>query len=101
LSIAAAVLTLAAARWALALALPPGQSLPVLLAWGLAIAHSPTTAPAAPTNWSQRADDEVALTTVLGRFARCSAVRASLQLATLLPIVLALVANTGGAANAA
>jgi hypothetical protein len=105
LGIGGAVLTLVAAGWALALALPPGQSLPVLLAGGLAIAHSLTTARAAPINWSQRAaaamDDEVALAAIFRRFARWSAVRASLQLATFLVMVWALAANAGSAAAAA
>jgi hypothetical protein len=52
----------------------------------LAIAHSLTTAHAAPINWSQRAvaNDESALAELFRRFEQWQAARAILQLATFL-----------------
>jgi hypothetical protein len=87
-----ALLTLAAAIWALTLALPSTKVLPVLLAGGLAIAHSLTTARAAPINWRQGlvVDDEEALGRIFQRFERWQAVRAILQLAAFLAMVWAL-----------
>jgi hypothetical protein len=101
LGVGGALLTLAAAGWALTLGLSAGQTLPVLLGGGLAIAHSLTTARAAPINWSQRtvADDEVALAAVFRRFERWQTARAILQLATFLVMVWALVVNAPGASS--
>ena len=95
LGIGSALLTIAAAAWALTLSLPIDRLLPVILAGGFAIAHSMTTARAAPINWSQRAvsDDEVALTRIFQRFARWQALRATLQLATFLLMVSTLLVN--------
>jgi hypothetical protein len=95
LGIGSALLTVAAAAWALTLSLPTDRLLPVALAGGFAIAHSLTTARAAPINWSQRAvaDDEVALARIFHRFARWQALRAILQLATFLLMVWALLVN--------
>lgn len=90
-----ALLTLAAAIWALGLSLRAEQVVPLLLAGGLAIAHSLTTARAAPINWSQLtvADDEVALARIFQRFERWQTLRAILQLATFLIMVWALLVN--------
>jgi hypothetical protein len=95
LGIGSALLTIAAAAWALALSLPTDRLLPVILAGGFAIAHSLTTARAAPINWSQRAvpDDDVALAWIFQRFARWQALRATLQLAAFLLVVWALLVN--------
>lgn len=92
LGIGGAFLTLAAAGSAIAVDAPAGQRVPVLLAGGLAIAHSFTTARAAPINFSQRkvADDETALGVVFDRFERWQTLRAVLQLATFLVMVWAL-----------
>ena len=95
LGIGSALLTIAAAAWALALSLPTDRLLPVILAGGFAIAHSLTTARAEPINWSQRAvpDDDVALAWIFQRFARWQALRATLQLAAFLLVVWALLVN--------
>jgi hypothetical protein len=95
LGMGSALLTIAAAAWASTLSLPIDRLLPVILAGGFAIAHSLTTARAAPINWSQRAvpDDEVALARIFQRFARWQGVRAALQLATFLLMVWALLVN--------
>ena len=98
LGISGALLTVAAAVWALAPGLAVRQSLPVLVAGGLAIAHSLTTARAAPINWSQRAaEGEPALASVFQRFERWQTVRVTLQLATFLAMIWALVINAGRA----
>jgi hypothetical protein len=95
LGIGSALLTIAAGAWALTLSLSADRLLPVILAGGFAIAHSLTTARAAPINWSQRAvpDDEVALARIFHRFARWQALRGTLQLATFLLMVWALIVN--------
>jgi hypothetical protein len=95
LGIGSALLTIAAAAWALALSLPTDRLLPVILAGGFALAHSLTTARAAPINWSQRAvpDDDVALARIFQRFVRWQALRATLQLAAFLLVVWALLVN--------
>jgi len=94
LGIGGALLTLAAAGLSL-LAVPAREAAPVLLAGGLAIAHSFTTARAAPINLSQRTvgDDEVALRSIFSRFERWQTVRAILQVATFLLMVWALAAT--------
>src|SRR6266496_1832792 len=91
LGIGGAVLTLAAAIWALTLNLPVRSSLPVFLAGGLAVAHTLSTLKAGAINWSlapwqpaarRVADDEVALADIFQRFERWQALRASLQFLT-------------------
>lgn len=96
LGVGGALLTLAAAGWALVPGLVIPRSLPVLVAGGLAIAHSFTTARAAPINLSQRsAEDETVLAGVFQRFERWQTARATLQLATFLAMIWALVVNGG------
>jgi hypothetical protein len=92
LGIGGAVLTVAAAVCALFVALPSTEALPAIIAGGLAIAHSLTTARAAPINWSQRrtADDEEALAWIFQRFERWQAARGALQLITFLAMASAL-----------
>src|SRR5947207_8579385 len=51
LGIGGAVLTLAAAIWAVMLGLPTRRSLPVLLGGGLAVAHTLSTLKAGSINW--------------------------------------------------
>src|SRR5216684_3411275 len=86
LGVGGAALTIAAAIWALALHLPTGHLAPVLVAGVLSVAHSITTARAAPINWSQRTVDtnEAALALISLRFGRWQAARAVLQVATFL-----------------
>lgn len=95
LGIGGAVLTLAAAIWALKLNLPGYRSLPMFLAGGLAIAHTLSTVKAASMNliqWKTGTDD-VALANVLDRFARWQALRASLQFLTFAASAWALAVN--------
>lgn len=101
LGIGGALLTMAAAGWSLALQLPIWVSVPVLAAGGLAIAHSLTTARAAPINWSQRAagEDELALGGIFQRFERWQTARALLQLATFLAATCALAVIAGDLAG--
>ena len=98
LGIGGALLTIAVAVWTLALRLPPGQSIPLVAAAVLAVAHSITTARAAPINLSQRnvSEDEKALAGIFERFERWQSARAALQLATFLLMVWALAAVAGG-----
>ena len=98
LGIGGALLTIAVAVWTLLLQLPPGRSIPLVAAGVLAVAHSITTARAAPINLSQRnvCDDEKALAAVFERFERWQSARAALQLATFLLMVWALAAVAGG-----
>jgi hypothetical protein len=65
----------------------------LLLAGLLSVAHSLTTARAAPINFSQHAagTDERALQRIFDRFERWQALRACLQLATFLVVLPALV----------
>jgi hypothetical protein len=102
LGIGGAVLTLAAAIWALTLNLSTGRSLPVFLGGGLAVAHTLSTVKAGSINWSltpwqpaerKVADDEVALADILQRFERWQALRASLQFLTFAVTVWALAVN--------
>ncbi len=97
LGITGAALTLAAAAWGMTLGLSGQERLLLLLAAALAIAHSLTTARAAPINWSQRAvaDDETALAELFCRFERWQAARAILQLATFGVMVLVLLIAQG------
>jgi hypothetical protein len=103
LGIGGAVLTLAAALWALTLDLPARQSLPVLLGGGLAVAHTLSTVKAASINltlapWQPAerrvADDEAVLADILRRFERWQALRASLQFLTFAATVWALTVNS-------
>lgn len=89
LGIGGAGLTLASAVGVVILRVPGEQQLPLLIAGLLAIAHSVTTARAAPINLSQRSagDDEKALTHIFLRFERWQTVRATLQLATFLAML--------------
>ena len=97
LGIGGALLTIAAAVWTLALQLPPGRSIPLVAAGVLSVAHSITTARAAPINLSQRGagEDEGALAAIFDRFEHWQSARAALQLATFLLMVWALAAVAG------
>jgi hypothetical protein len=92
LGIGGAVLTLAAAAMAIVANVPMGQRLPVLMAGALSVAHSITTARAAPINFSQRAarGNERVLADIFNRFERWQSLRAALQLATFALMVKAL-----------
>lgn len=92
LGVGGAVLTLAAAAAAVLAAASAQQRQPLLLAGGLSIAHTLTTARAAPINISQRSvgDDERALERIFDRFERWQTARAILQLATFLAMLRAL-----------
>jgi hypothetical protein len=70
------------------------------LALVLTIAHSLATTRAAPTNFSQRsaAGDEARLEAIFDRFERWQAIRAALQVLTLLSVGWALTAAIAGAA---
>ena len=89
------MLTLAAAGMAIAFGLPSDQAAPLELAGVLAIAHTLTTARAAPINFSQRhvGDDEAALAILFDRFERWQTARAILQLGTFLAMLWALAAT--------
>jgi len=95
LGVGGAVLTCAAAIWALILSLPTGRLLPVIAAGVLSVAHSVTTARAAPIMWSQMKakDDEASLALIFRAFARWQALRMVLQVATFGVIVYALALN--------
>ena len=92
LGIGGAGLTLTAAVGALLLGVSDQQRLPLLLAGLFSIAHSFTTARAAPINLGQRsaAGDEAALKHIFDRFERWQTARAILQLATFLVMLWAL-----------
>jgi hypothetical protein len=92
LGLGGAALTLAAAVSAVLAGAPDHQRRPLLLAGLLSVAHSLTTARAAPINFSQRAAgaDEPARQRIFDRFERWQTVRASLQLATFLAMLRAL-----------
>jgi hypothetical protein len=94
LGIGGAALTLAAAVSAVLVGAPEAQRNPLLLAGLLSVAHSLTTARAAPITFSQRTagGDEHALRRIFDRFERWQTVRASLQLATFLAMLPALAA---------
>ena len=84
----------------MALDLPTAQRLPLVVAGVLAIAHSVTTARAAPINFSQRSTtDETALSNIFDRFERWQTVRATLQFATFLCMVWALATNVADSAE--
>jgi hypothetical protein len=93
LGIGGAVLTIAAGVAALALGAPASERLPLSIAALLAIAHSLTTARAAPLNFSQRsASDDATLEQIFARFERWQRARAILQLATFVAVLWALAA---------
>jgi hypothetical protein len=98
LGIGAAVLTVVAV--VVGLAERPGtQSVAALwLALLLTVAHSLTTARAAPLNVSQRAavGDAARLAAIFDRFERWSRARSALQVLTLLSVAWALVAGIAG-----
>jgi hypothetical protein len=92
LGIGGAGITITAAVGALVLGVSDRQRFPLLLAGLLAVAHSFTTARAAPINLSQRsaAGDEAALRRIFDRFERWQTVRAILQLATFIVMLWAM-----------
>jgi hypothetical protein len=92
LGIGGALLTLVAAGLAVVLNVPPEQRLLLVIAGALAIAHSVTTARAAPINFSQRAvrGNQAALAGIFTQFERWQTLRAGLQLATFSAMVWAL-----------
>jgi hypothetical protein len=91
-----AVLTLAEAVSAVLAGAPVHQRQPLVLADLLSVAHTFTTARAAPINFGQRAigNDERALQRIFDRFERWQIVRAGLQLATFVAMLRA--ASSGG-----
>ena len=93
LGIGSALLTFAAALTALSAQVPASQMAALSVAAGLTLAHSATTAVAAPLNFSQRkaGNDEQALARVFDRFERAQTLRAGFQTATLGALVWALV----------
>jgi hypothetical protein len=99
LGIGAALLTVVAALVGLAGQPDPPAAAALWLALLLTVAHSVTTARAAPLNFSQRAaaGDPARLAAIFDRFARWSAARASLQVLTLFSVTWALVAGITGA----
>jgi hypothetical protein len=95
LGVGGAVLAVAAALWALTLHLSSRQSLPVLLAGVLGVAHTLSTVEAAlinVTQWKEGVDD-AALADILARFERWQAVRATLQFLTFVVAIWALTVN--------
>jgi hypothetical protein len=95
LGVGGALLTIAAAVWALRLNLLSARSLPVFLAGGFAVAHTLTTVRAASINLTQwkAGVDETALAGILQRFERWQALRAALQLLTFVFTIWALAVN--------
>jgi Domain of unknown function (DUF1772) len=102
LGIGGALLTLAAAGSAIVVGAPAEQRLPLLLAGCLTVAHSFTTARAAPVNFAQRKarSDEAALKRIFERFERWQSVRAALQLATFATMLWALASSAGALEDA-
>jgi hypothetical protein len=101
LGIGGAALTLAAAPSAVLSRAPAHRRRPLLVAALLAVAHSLTTARAAPINFTQRAagDGEQVLRHIFDRFERWQTVRASLQLATFLATLWAITAASPSAVS--
>jgi len=95
LGIGGAALTLAAAIWGLKLHLFTTRLLPLLVAGGLAIAHTLSTLKAGSINLTQWkvGDDDVALANILNRFERWQGLRAGLQFLTFVFMVWALAAQ--------
>jgi len=98
LGVGGAALTVAAALTAVLSGAPDRQRRLLLLAGLLSVAHSLTTARAAPINFSQRAaaGDERVLQHIFDDFERWQTVRASLQLATFLIMLRAMAAASAG-----
>jgi hypothetical protein len=98
LGVGSAALTLAAALTAVASRAPDQRRLALLIAGLLSVAHSLTTARAAPINFGQRAagGDERKLERIFDRFERWQTVRASLQLATFLTMLWVMAAASAG-----
>jgi hypothetical protein len=101
LGVGGAVLTLAAAATSVLRGAPNHERQPLLLAGLLSIAHSLTTARAAPINFSQGAvgDDERALQDIFDSFERWQTMRVSLQLATFLAMLWALAAASASTSS--
>jgi hypothetical protein len=98
LGIGAALLTIIAALVGLTDE-PDTQSSALWLALLLTVAHSLTTARAAPLNFSQRAaaGDSARLEAIFDRFERWSRARSALQVLTLLSVAWALAVGIAGA----
>jgi hypothetical protein len=81
LGVGAAVLTVAAAVFAVFEGVPSASATPLYVAAALAVLHSLATTQAAPTNFSQRqvVGDEAALARVFDRFERWQTLRVVLQ----------------------
>ncbi len=97
LGIGGALLTVAAAAWAPAFALPTRRSLPIFVAGILAVAHTLSSVKAVPVNlsqWRLAEGDDAGLARTLNRFARWQALRAGLQFLTFAAAVWALAVNT-------
>jgi hypothetical protein len=99
LGIGAALLTVLAAAVELTDQPSTQSSAALWLALVLTVAHSLTTARAAPTNFSQRAaaGDPARLEAIFDRFQRWQTTRATLQVLTLLSAAWALAAGIAGA----
>jgi hypothetical protein len=99
LGVGAALVTVLAVVVGLAGRPDAGLSAALWLALLLTVAHSFTTARAAPLNFSQRAaaGDATRLEAIFDRFERWSRARSALQLLTLLSVALALTAAIAGA----
>jgi hypothetical protein len=98
LGIGAALLTVVAAVVGLTDRPDTQSSAALWLALLLTVAHSLTTARAAPLNFSQRAaaGDPARLAAIFDRFERWSRARSALQLLTLVSVAWALAAGIGG-----
>ncbi len=97
LGLGGAALTIATAIWGLTFGLSANQSTPLIVGAILAVAHSLTTAIAAPLNASQwrEGTNEAAVASILQHFERWQALRAALQFVTFAVVVLALAQNSG------
>ncbi len=95
LGVGGALLTLITAAVGLTRRPDGTTTLALWLSIALTLAHSFTTARAAPTNFSQRnaAGDAARLTAIFDRFQRWQTARAILQVATLLAVAWALVSS--------
>jgi hypothetical protein len=95
LGVGAALLTVLAVLVGLTDRPDPQVAAALWLALLLTVAHSLTTARAAPTNFSQRtaAGDPARLEAIFDRFERWSRTRSALQVLTLLSVTWALVAS--------
>jgi hypothetical protein len=97
LGVGAAVLTVVAALVGLLARPEPLAAAALVVILVLTLAHSFITTRAAPTNFSQRAaaGDAARLAVIFDRFERWQAIRAALQLLTLLGVGWALAAEIG------